>query len=163
MNSTMNRSTLSFVTHLPLSSAHSVFILDNSFFCQRRRSKHANARESRTLSLNVNCAASSHSGQVFPCDIHGGTISLASSLQSELFSFSSPAPCVLEYPHLLSLAARQYIWPAWAAHVGLTAKPTETGYTHKRTGRAASRRVGKRHTPGRRVYPSSLLQAIFPS
>lgn len=58
----------------------------------------------------------------------------------------------------LSFAARQYIWPAWAAHVGLTAKPTETGYTHKRAGR-----VGKRHTPGRRVHrASSLTPAIFP-
>lgn len=67
-------------------------------------------------------------------------------------------PSFLSAPLSLSFAARQYIWPAWAAHVGLTAKPTETGYTHKRAGR-----VGKRHTPGRRVHrASSLTPAIFP-
>lgn len=47
--------------------------------------------------------------------------------------------------------------------MGLTAKPTETGYTHKRAGRAAPRRVGKRHTPGRRVRRVVADTADLPS
>ena len=104
-----------------------------------------------------------------PFDTREEAISLASSSSSSssLSSLSSSQhPSGAASSRLASSSFSRgvaiYIWPAWAAHVGLTAKPTETGYTHKRAARVASRRVGKRHTPGRRTRaPSSLHRRSF--